>query len=507
MKKFYLSFFYLSTLVFFLSAVLNAQVPQSNHVVVVMEENHSYSGVIGSQAMPYLNSLASQNALATQYYANTHPSIGNYFMMTSGQIITNDDAFMDTVTADNMVRHLLSAGKTWKSYAEDLPSVGYTGGDVFPYSRHHNPLSYFSDVMNSSVQVQNLVPFSQFTADLNNNQLPNFSFVVPNKQNDGHDCPAGMSSCSDAQKLAAADAWLQSSIAPLLNNPAFQQDGLLVILFDEGFANDGAYGGGQVAMVMAGPHVKKGFQSSGLYQHENLLRTVLDALGVNSYPGQAVYAVDMVDMFSANPTPTPTPTPNPTPTPTPIPTGSCSAKGAGVTICSPAGGNSQSSLVHFTAAASSSKPITAMRIYVDNSSAYTVQAASLDTDLTLSPGTHNVVIQAWDTTGAVFKSPLPLTVGNGVPAGCSPVNLGVTVCSPTTAASTGSRVHVAASAMSASAPITAMRIYVDGTSQYLTLANSLDTSIALASGPHLLVVQAWDATGAVFKNSQQINVQ
>ena len=238
-----------------LPAVLSAQVPQSNHVVVVLEENHSYSAVVGNSAMPYLHSLATQNTLGTQYFANTHPSIGNYFMLTAGQIITNDDGLSNTVTADNMVRHLLSAGKTWKSYAESLPSVGYTGGDVFPYARHHNPFSFFSDVVNSSAQVLNLVPFSQFSADLNNGQLPNFSFVVPNIQHDAHDCPAGLSSCTDAQKLAAADAWLQANIAPLLNNAAFQQDGLLVVVFDEGSAADAAYGGGQVAMVMAGLRV------------------------------------------------------------------------------------------------------------------------------------------------------------------------------------------------------------------------------------------------------------
>src|SRR5947209_4796629 len=184
--------------------------------------------------MPYLNSLASQIPLATRYFANTHPSIGNYFMMTTGQIITNDDSFMSTISNDNIVRHLLSAGKTWKSYAEGLPSVGYTGGDTGEYSRHHNPFSYFSDVVNSSVQKLNLVPFSQFAADLNNNQLPNFSYVIPSRQDDAHDCPAGLLTCTDAQKLSAADNWLQSNIAPLLNNPAFEQDRLLVIVFDEG---------------------------------------------------------------------------------------------------------------------------------------------------------------------------------------------------------------------------------------------------------------------------------
>src|SRR5204862_659051 len=102
-------------------------VPVFSHVFVVVEENHGYSSVIGSSSMPYLNSLASKYGLATQYYANTHPSIGNYFMMTTGRIITNNDSYSTTVTVDNVVRHLLTAGKTWKSYAESLPSVGYTG--------------------------------------------------------------------------------------------------------------------------------------------------------------------------------------------------------------------------------------------------------------------------------------------------------------------------------------------------------------------------------------------
>jgi hypothetical protein len=99
--------------------------------------------------MPYLNGLAKQYGLHTQYFADTHPSIGNYFMLTTGQIITNDHGFPGTVSADNLVRELLNVSKTWKSYAESLPSVGYTGGDVYPYVKHHNPFAYFSDVLSS----------------------------------------------------------------------------------------------------------------------------------------------------------------------------------------------------------------------------------------------------------------------------------------------------------------------------------------------------------------------
>jgi len=59
--------------------------PASAHVFLVVEENHSFSQVMGNGAMPYLNSLAGKYGLATQYYADVHPSIGNYFMLTTGQ--------------------------------------------------------------------------------------------------------------------------------------------------------------------------------------------------------------------------------------------------------------------------------------------------------------------------------------------------------------------------------------------------------------------------------------
>jgi acid phosphatase len=264
----------------------SSNVPTSSHVFIVVEENHSYSSVIGSSSMPYLNSLANQYGLATRYFANTHPSIGNYFMLTTGQIITNDDSFTGTVGVDNLVRHLLSVGKTWKSYAESLPTVGYTGGDVYPYVKHHNPFTYFTDVMNSQNQSQNLVPFTQFASDLTSNQLPGFSFIVPNLKDDAHD-----------GSLSQADSWLQSNIGPLVSSPIFQQNGLLLIVFDESDQSDSKHGGGHVALVLVGPNVKKGHQSNVCSQHENTLRTMGQALGLSSFPGAAANVPDFSEFF------------------------------------------------------------------------------------------------------------------------------------------------------------------------------------------------------------------
>src|ERR1700681_564261 len=129
-------------------------VPGFGHVVLVVEENSSYSEVIGSSEMPYLNSLATQYGLATRYFANTHPSIGNYFMLTTGQIVTNDDSFTSRVDVGNIVRELLASGKSWKSYAESRY-------DPLLYAKRHDPLSYFSDVVDSNTQMQNLTLLSQ----------------------------------------------------------------------------------------------------------------------------------------------------------------------------------------------------------------------------------------------------------------------------------------------------------------------------------------------------------
>lgn len=266
-----------------LSAV--AQLPAFSHVFIVVEENHDYSSVIGAGAMPYLNSLASKYGLATQYYADAHPSIGNYFMLTTGAVITNNDNFDSTVTADNVVRHLIAAGKTWKSYEESLPSVGYISPDTTYYVRRHCPLSYFSDVVNSG-QRNNLVPFSQFAKDLSGNALPQYSFITPNLCHDAHNC-----------SLSAADAWLKDNIGPLLASSTFKNGGLLIITFDES-ANDNTRGGGRIAWVAISPEFSKpGYRSTTAYQHQNTLRLMLQALGVKTYPGAAANTNNMAEFF------------------------------------------------------------------------------------------------------------------------------------------------------------------------------------------------------------------
>jgi hypothetical protein len=286
-----------------------------------------------------------------------------------------------------MVRHFLSSGITWKSYAESLPSVGYTGGDQYPYIRHHNPFSYFSDVVNSSVEKLNLVPFTTFATDLTNGTLPRFSFVAPNMLDDGHD-----------GSLAQADTWLKNKIGPLIASPVFQKDGLLLIVFDESYSTDTAYGGGHVAMVAVGPQVAAGFKSTAHYQHQNLLKTAMVALGLTSFPGAGASAAAMADLFG-------TTTPPPPPPPCTL-----SSANPSVTICSPVSGSSDNSPVNIAAGTTSSSAVTLMQIYLDGSKKYEVVANKINTSLTMGAGTHRLTVQAYNSAGAIFKSTEYITV-------------------------------------------------------------------------------------------------
>jgi hypothetical protein len=368
-----------------------AQVPQSNHVFLLMEENHSYEQVIGNPAMPYLNSLAKSYAVAANYDANSHYSIPNYFWITSGAYVTLNDGTTHKFDVNNVTRLLNSAGKTWKAYAESLPYAGYVGPSTGKYLQNHNPFSYFTDVVNSS-QKFNIVPFTQFATDLSNNNLPNYTFIKPNGANDGHN-----------GGLSAADTWLKTNIAPLLAKPMFQAggDGILFITFDESYDADCRPltscpslpengGGGRVATLIISPLVKSGYTSSVFYQHPSVLKTMLLALGISGAPGAAQNAAP-INVFRSSSSGCVLSTANPS-----------------VTICTPVTGQTVTSPVHIVAGTTDSKTVQLMQVYVDGRKKYEVLASSLDTSLTMSSGSHRLAVQASD--GTIFKQVIYITV-------------------------------------------------------------------------------------------------
>jgi acid phosphatase len=172
-----------------------AALPLPAHVVVVIEENHGYSQVIGSPQAPYINTLASDGALFTNAHAITHPSEPNYLALFSGstQGIT-DDSCPHTFSAANLGSELIAAKKTFMGYSEGLPSIGSQVCTYGKYARKHAPWTDFSNVPSGDNK-----PFSTFPTTFAN--LPTISWVVPNLLDDMHD-----------GTIQQADSWLQTHL-------------------------------------------------------------------------------------------------------------------------------------------------------------------------------------------------------------------------------------------------------------------------------------------------------
>jgi hypothetical protein len=235
-------------------------VPAFRHVVVVVFENHEARDVLGTKSAPTFSALARRYATIADYRAITHPSLPNYLALVSGSTQGIVDDCTDCTAPGTSIADLLgAAGKTWKGYAEGLPSVGFTGASSGEYAKKHMPFLYFPS--NDPKQV---VPFGQFGADVRANRLPTFSLVVPNLCNDMHDC-----------SVATGDAWLKREIVPVLGSKSLANS-VVFVVFDEGSSNTG--GGGRVVALALGPLVKPGSRALAPTNHYGLLRTIEQGL-------------------------------------------------------------------------------------------------------------------------------------------------------------------------------------------------------------------------------------
>jgi phosphoesterase family protein len=371
-----------------------AQVPRSKHVYIVAEENRSYEHIVGSASMPYLNSLINKGGLATQFYANQHGSLENYFWVTAGQKITDNNSTTAVFNVDNIERHLLTNGMTFKSYAQTLPYAGYTGLYYNAYMKRHAPLPYFTDMANSSL-IKNHDSAVQMATDIANGTLPNFAFITPDGDHDMHNCGTDLGAC-----LWTADQWLKSNIGPLLATAPFQPggDGILIIWADEAdLSTDNRCSatvltgcGGHIVVAMIGPQIKAGYKSVTTYHHPSVLRTMLEALGTTAnFPGAANTAPDMHEFF----------------------VGSTGSGTAGlVQVSSPTSSTVTGPSVSLAASATASNPITFMRIYVDSVSVASASTNKIAATVNMSTATHSVVFQAWDSKGNVYKAARTITV-------------------------------------------------------------------------------------------------
>jgi phospholipase C len=231
----------------------NTRIPTPDHVVIVMEENHGYSQIIGSQAAPYINSLATQGALFTKSYAVGHPSQPNYLDLFSGsnQGVT-DDSCPHSFAADNEGNQLIGAGFSFAGFSEGLPNKGAEVCTYGAYARKHAPWTNFTDLA-----ARTNLPFTKFAKDFNNLALPTVSWVIPNLNDDMHN-----------GTVAQGDTWLQDNLSSYVTWTQ-SHNSLLILTWDE---DDGSQGN-HIATIFVGPMVKPG-QYGEAINHYNLLRTI-----------------------------------------------------------------------------------------------------------------------------------------------------------------------------------------------------------------------------------------
>jgi len=233
--------------------------------LIIILENEKYDQAL---AQPYLARLTKQGALLKNYHGVSHPAQPNYLALVGGNTFGVRNDHPVTLDEKNIVDLLEPHGKTWKVYAEGYPGKCFTGSRSHQYSKKHNPLISFKDIQDNPKRCENVVDASQFSEDLKNNKIPDFSMFIPNQLNSGHD--------SDVKY---ATKWLEKFLDPLLKDASFMHDTLVVVTFSQ---SDYMAKENKVYTVLLGAGIMPGAASDEHYDHYNLLRTIEDFFGLGT---------------------------------------------------------------------------------------------------------------------------------------------------------------------------------------------------------------------------------
>lgn len=269
--------------------------PRPDHVIVVIEENHGYSSVIGSSNASYITELSREGALFTDAHGVTHPSQPNYLAFFSGstQGVSNDGC-LDKVTpfhSSNLASLLLSHGYTFKGYAQNLPEAGskacisltspLTDADV--YARKHCPWVNWQGSGKNNFPDSLSQPMTAFPSDFT--ELPTFSIVIPDMDHDMHNIGAP----GDSAAIRRGDQWLQKYLGAYASW-AKTHNSLLIVTFDE----DNFTLQNHIPTLIVGGPVKPGHYSERI-NHYNVLHTIEALYGIT--PKDDTHAAPIKDIW------------------------------------------------------------------------------------------------------------------------------------------------------------------------------------------------------------------
>jgi phospholipase C len=267
--------------------------PTYTHVIWIWMENHTYNAIIGSPQAPYINSVATECGLATNYHNVSHPSLPNYVSATSGlgyKAIAKFDGDCNPVPGCvTSAPSIFGQGETWKAYEESMPS-NCDKTNAGEYAVRHDPPPYFTRLAGCATSD---VPYTQLAGDLAGNKLPAFSFITPNLIDDMHD-----------GTVADGNKWLASNLPTILTSHEYTDGSTAVfITWDEGeggsatkCATNTTDIGCHVATIVISPSTKPGTKSAKLFNHYSLLGTAEQLLGLKAL-GRAASFTTMTAAF------------------------------------------------------------------------------------------------------------------------------------------------------------------------------------------------------------------
>lgn len=257
-------------------------------------ENHSYGEVIGSAEAPYINSLASQCGLATNYHNISHPSLPNYIAATSGlapaALLPFKSDCSPSRTCTTSAPSIFAQVRSWKAYEQSMPRH-CDRADAGLYAVRHDPPPYYLTLASCA---RDDVGYGRLASDLARGKLAAFFFLTPNLIDDMHD-----------GTIAQGDGWLRKNLPSILSSAAYRSGTTVVIVtWDEGeggssdsCATNTRDVGCRVATVVISPSTVPGTRSATLFNHYSLLASTERLLGVPPL-GEAAAAGRMLAAFN-----------------------------------------------------------------------------------------------------------------------------------------------------------------------------------------------------------------
>jgi len=370
-------------------STFSARADNVKTIFVIAMENHNWTQptstangvqqILQNPAAPFINSLVngsaralingtmvniSEQAAYAAAYHNAgpdnpasppaiHPSEPNYLWSEAGTnfgVFNDDDPFGSGGTNQNTNLHLSAfltqAGRTWRSYQEDIdltPSAAgltsvplpqdqwtvplssfsgflapgnvnpYNGSNQYNYAAKHNPMVFFTDTNGgddtspSNPLSTHYAPLQQLAIDLANDSVADYNWITPDQYNDMHTGLKGgfQGLTGDAANVRQGDNFLSQIVPMIMASKAYKNHGAIIIWWDETEsvagenANDDSHTIGEIIISSnAHPNVNGvPYASPVNFTHSSDLRTMELIFGLQPFLNDAANANDLSDLF------------------------------------------------------------------------------------------------------------------------------------------------------------------------------------------------------------------